>query len=610
MDEDHHKKIMHVKESFGIRFKKFLKSLTWEDYALIAIILLAVIFYGVHTAQYKTVPSPVFGGDVYRDRGFVKNIAEGNAIWSDAFYLNEIQYYGYIAPAFEAGVVKIFNIRVDTVFLYSGLIFLIISLICWYVLGLGFFGDKKLALITAISSLVFNQYSLKFAYVAGGIFVPLFLYYWIKYEKNNKIIDGVLTGLMLGLTCLIYGGYLIPLSAIFFGYMIISFFKDVFKDMKFKNVGKNLGNQGKIILRYIKKYYIATMAFALLMATYFVPLIIKYQLKIVNGVPYWGDISPSALNFGWFIGLIRSMFFNYSNVLLFIVSVMCLLGIVGLLLSKSSLQKKIILYSVLIDLVLVIHHWITVPLFKTYFWPSKMLIMPFFLPLLFVVGIKFVIGIIFKDEKNNNRQWILYAAIALLLIVSTTNFISMKNSQWELYGTQSNPYVDQLYALAGHIDNVVQNNQVILSNDETGFMLAVLSGRKVMLTRRTHASYYVDIDKRIADASVAMYGRDINLTKKILAEYDVKYFYMDAYIFQNPMRTRPEFKGYLSQNGILYTEVIDRYDVAVPPDMAVLLPMLVISPQNLTDEFISLWNLDYSVIVQGQVVGQLYRLKE
>jgi len=612
MVEDHKKR--RVNEPLIGRVKKFLKSFTWEDYALIAIILLAAISYGAHTAQYKTVPSPVFGGDVYRDRGFVQNIAQGNAIWSDAFYANEIQYYGYIAPALEAGVVKLFNMKVDTVFLYFGIVFLIISLICWYVLGLEFFGDKKFALITAISSLVFNLYNLKFAYLAAGVFVPLFLYYWIKYEKNNKMIDGVLTGLMLGITCLIYGGYLIPLSAIFFGYMIISFFKDIFndifKDIKLKNLGKILEVLGKLILHYTKKYYLATIVFALAMSTYFVPLIIKYQLKIVNNVPYWGDIAPRALNFRWFIEIIRGMFFNYSNVLLFIVSVICLLGIVGLLLSKSSIQKKIILYSILIDLVLIIHHWITIPLFNTYFWPSKMLIIQFFLPLLFVVGIKFLIGLIFKDEKNNNRQWIIYAAIAVLLIVSATNFISMKNSQWEKYGITENPYVDQLYVLADHIDNVVQKNQVILSNDETGFMLAVLSGRKVMLTRRTHASYYVDIDKRIADASVAMFGRDINLTKKILADYDVKYFYMDAYLFQNAMRTRPEFKEYLTQNGVYYVEMNDRYDIAVPPDKAVLVPMLVIPPQNITEDFISLWDLDYNVIVLGQVVGQLYKLKE
>lgn len=66
----------------------------------------------------------------------------------------------------------------------------------------------------------------------------------------------------------------------------------------------------------------------------------------------------------------------------------------------------------------------------------------------------------------------------------------------------------------------------------------------------------------------------------------------------------------LLQKNISFNRAIDRYDIAVPPDRAVLVPMLVIPPQNLTEEFMSLWELDYNVIVQGQVVGQLYKLKE
>lgn len=596
MNEVHHKENNKTDSIFN----KFLKKLTWEDYTLIAIALLVTIILAVHTSQYKTMPSPVFGGDVFRDRGFVKNIAEGNAIWSDSFYLDEIQFYGYIVPALEAGIVRLFNLEVDAVFLYSSLIFLLISIFCWYAIGKEFFENKKYALLTAIASLIFIQYHLKFHYVSIGIFLPLFLYFWLKYEKNNKMLDGVLTGLMMGISCLVYGGSLIPLSAIFFGYILISFFTE----LKIKNI-KTIHH---MIIKYMKKYYLATIVFTLTMLTYFLPLIIKYKLKIVNNVPQWGDIAPAALNFSWFIDTLRLMFFNYSNVPIFIITLLCLLGVIGLFLSKSSIQKRMLSCALLIDLLLMIHHWITIPLFDTYFWPSKMLMIPFFLPLVFVVGIKFSTELFF--EKFDKKILITLTMIVVLLSAFILNFYSMKNSQWESYGKQDNPYLDSLYDLADYITTVVPKNEAILSNDESGFMLAVLSGRKVMLTRRTHASYYVDIDKRIADASVVMYGKDVNLSRQILNQYNVKYFYMDANIFQNAMRTRPEFKNYLSQNNIYYVEMTDRYDIAVPPNKAVLMPMLIIPPQNLTEEFMSLWELDYNVIVQGQVVGQLYKLKE
>ena len=131
-----------------------------------------------------------------------------------------------------------------------------------------------------------------------------------------------------------------------------------------------------------------------------------------------------------------------------------------------------------------------------------------------------------------------------------------------------------------------------------------------MLTRRTHASYYVDIDKRIAEASVAMYGPNINNSIAILKEYNVKYLYLDQYIFQNPTRVRPEFKTYLQNNNVQFVETIDRYDIAQPMDRANTMPLLIIPPQNITVGFMNLWTKVYDVQVGGQIVGQLYKLKE
>lgn len=582
------------------RFKKFLRDMTWEDYLFIALTIIIATLFTVYTSQYKTIPSPVFGGDVFRDRGFVKNIAEGNPIWSDGFYLDEIQYYGYVLPALEAVFVKITGLGVDTVFLYSTIIFLILGMISWYVLGKEFFNNKRYALLVSVASLIFNSYNLKFHYAALSIFLPLFLYFWLKYELKGKIVNGILTGLLIGLACLVYGGLLIQLSTIFFGYIVISFL--------FELKHKKMKNFGMIILGYVKRYYLATIVFIAVMLTYFLPLMIRYGMKIVNDVPHWGDIAPRALNLGWFFGILKGLFFNYANVTLLIITLVCLLGVIGLIFSKKTVQKSMLLYALIINLLLIIHHWITVPLLGAYFWPSKMLIIPAFMPLFFVVGLKFISGLSSGSiDKKHAAFWV---ALVILLSAFVINFYAMKNSQWEQYGMQESPYVDSLYALADYMHSNIKNDEAILSNDETGFMLAVLSGKKVMLTRRTHASYYVDIDKRIADASVVMYGRDVNLSRQILDKYSVKYFYMDANIFQNAMRARLEFKQYLSDNGVEFVEMIDRYDIAVPPDKAVLMPMIIISPQNFTEEFMSLWELDYNVIVQGQVVGQLYKLKE
>ena len=191
----------------------------------------------------------------------------------------------------------------------------------------------------------------------------------------------------------------------------------------------------------------------------------------------------------------------------------------------------------------------------------------------------------------------------------SARFNEFKGSQWVQVGMQDSPYIDSLYTLADYIEANVAPDETILSNDESGFMLAVLSGRKVMLTRRTHASYYIDIDQRIADASVAMYGSDLEKSKQILKKYNTKYLYLDQNLIQYPMRTNPSFAQYLTDNGVKFTPVHDRYDIALTPDEATLMDILIIEPQNMTN-FISLFEPVYTASVQGQPIAQLLKLKE
>jgi len=50
------------------------KKLKWQDWVLILCILTAFIIFFNHINSYQQLPSPVFGGDYFRDRGFIKNI--------------------------------------------------------------------------------------------------------------------------------------------------------------------------------------------------------------------------------------------------------------------------------------------------------------------------------------------------------------------------------------------------------------------------------------------------------------------------------------------------------------------------------------------------------
>jgi hypothetical protein len=589
------------------KFKGWVKNLTWENYALIGIILVFCIIFGIYASSYKYVPSPVFGGDHYRDRGFVKNIAEGQPFWSDAFYLDELQYYGYLIPAIEGYFIKIFNTNVDKTFLYFPIFFFIIACISWYALGNQFFKDKKLGLLTVLAfiSLMYG-FGPKLGSVAIIINIPLILFFWLRYESDYKIWDGILAGIFLGLVVIIYGGIFVGMVASVAFSILILFLVDVFKDKK---------KFWHTVWLYIKRYYIMFIPVIIFALIYFAPLYFRYGLHIVNNVPYWGDAKASTLGFKWLFAILKNLFLDYSNLAFLMLSLISLAGIVGLSITKISREKTLFLALFFGNLIITHHYLLTEPILGKSFWPVKLIIYTYLMPIVFVYGAKMIAHYVSKPltkkiDPEISKNVILGLIVAILLVAFIVKFNGQINSQWETYGREENDYTKALYNLAEYIDQNVKADEVILSNDESGFMLATLSGRKVMLTRRTHASYYVDIDKRIADAAVAMYGNNLTKTKEILQEYNVKYLYFDSQMMQYTLRTDLKYKDYLKSFDVGFDEAYDRYDIAVLPKDATMFQMILIPPQNISSEFLGLWEPVHNVIVQNQAVGQLARLRE
>ena len=83
-------------------------------------------------------------------------------------------------------------------------------------------------------------------------------------------------------------------------------------------------------------------------------------------------------------------------------------------------------------------------------------------------------------------------------------------------------------------------------------MINAVSGRKVVLVRRTHASPYVDVDKRYADGLVMLYGENNMMRAELLEKYSVDYLYVDFYLTNYPMIVNLGFKDYLEENGIVF----------------------------------------------------------
>src|SRR3989344_272545 len=221
-----------------------------EDWILISATFALLVIYAVYISGYTQVPSPIFGGDLYRDRGFVNNIVSGNPVWSDGYYADELQYYPYMMFVAEAAVVRASGLSVDSVFLFFPLINLILAAWIWYALGRKLFKSRKWALLASLSFLLLVfVHSPKGASFAIYSFIPAFFLFWLKYEQENKIKDAVFAGIFLGLISLTWGGVFISTCAMF-GLIVLFYY--VRQSISDKRWAKNLW-------AYVKKYYLIAL---------------------------------------------------------------------------------------------------------------------------------------------------------------------------------------------------------------------------------------------------------------------------------------------------------------------------------------------------------------
>ncbi|NJE05265.1 hypothetical protein E3E36_03720 [Thermococcus sp. M36] len=93
-------------------------------------------------------------------------------------------------------------------------------------------------------------------------------------------------------------------------------------------------------------------------------------------------------------------------------------------------------------------------------------------------------------------------------------------------------------------------------------MVFSISGRKTVLFRRTHASPFVDYNKRSADMIVVLLGNNTTKSLELLQKYGVKYVYVDKVAINDILWVPLEYSGYLRKNGIPCRVEYIRYDPA------------------------------------------------
>ncbi len=566
------------------------------DKTLMIILIVVASLHIYLFSQLEHVPSPIYGGDLYRERGFVQYILNGNNYWTDPYFKGELEFYPPLGYIIAAIVVLITGLSVDTVISFSPIIITPLIVYAFYTLGSIILKRKSAAFVMALTALAYNFFPVKHTYGLGIFFALLFLREFFRLEQESILKTKIKGGIFLGLAALShYQPFLFTLGMTGTS-IILEYLLRIRKERKIFTLAKEL----------IKKYFTMFFIAFVISLIFFGPLIAKYQMKTPNRTQEYSQFDVNRHGIEWVAGTLWNQFIQTNNIPSFFTGILGLLGLLLCMMNKDKTEQRYSIFLLIGITLTAGHYLITKPIFNAWIVPSHMMA-GLFIPFIILVGwgTRFITAI--TQNKTRHAEIIITSLIAFFMILPmiTAQVDNYNNDRWTQYGRQIDGSTGALYQMAEWILENTNNDDVFLANDESAFAINALTGRQVVAVRRTHASPYADVDKRYADAIVMLYGNNNKTIQQLLKQYSVSYVMFDQFLLTSPMITNTEHKQYLEENGVKFSIQNVRLDPA-GPDTAVY-ESIVVPPQELT--ITNLVQPAAQFTAGGQPIVVLYKTK-
>ncbi len=535
------------------KIKKYFERFELQDYLLAGLIIILCIAQLSVFLGFKHLPGPIFGGDVYRERGFIQTILNGVPFWESPYTPDEFAFFPWLSYVLIALIVKILPISLDTAMNIFPVIITVTSMIGMYFIGRLLFKNKNAALVLSLVSFFFRPFYDKTTMGLAYVLLVWMIYFWLRFEEFEKVQDGFLAGLFLGLVALSHGSVFINAVVIVACVIAFYFILDLIKSKDFKKMMI-------VIKEYFLKYYVMILTAVIVSLLFFGPLMFKYQMNILNNSPAYALGNIDNVTVFVIIKAVFNLFFDISNVFVFIIKIIALVGLIACFMNINKKNAQIALITFFGTIIATMHFFITKPLFDRFMEPWHIFGGIWFSQLLF-----FAIGVValarlFKSLFKVKEDFFYYLIILFIMIsILMFQMPNYNKDQWANYGKNMDSHTQSLYDLGDWLIVNMENEETVLSNDESSFMINAVSGKRVVFSRRVHASYFEDVDKKYADGVVMLFGQDKEVVKSLLKEYNVRYVYIDQFLF-NPVIVNVKYKDYLLDNGINFSIQTVRWD--------------------------------------------------
>jgi len=565
-----------------------MKILNYElekaDYIFIALALVLLYLNFSLLSELKQVPSPPYGGDFYNGLGGVLHIIDGGSVFDSAQMVGETPWVPWAYHLSVALFSIITGLEPWAALVYFSLVIQILAMPLIYFLLQKITNDKYLSLFGPV--LFVSPFPLfKYSDFATWLIVPAFVYSLYLLMEKATLRRAIFSGIMLGLMGLS------NTQAFFVGFILFGLFLIVFLLPKLRE---------KLDFETIKPYAVVLVLGTLISILFWFWPIFVYHGETLN--PVQDITSPDMHDSGYLWKSIsdslNSFLFPYKFGLSVVFTLLNLIGLGVVLKNLKEDKNKFILVLVIALLIGIFHPLLTVPLFDLHLMNFMMAarLLPTINIILMTIGAGFILN---KINGQKYAKWAVIIILIALALMQVLSSLEAKNEdQWIEYGKTElpQPYAD----LADWIRTNSDVNDVFLTTNEGGFMMNALTGRKVVSYRRAHASPYTDMNKRMADQAVMVYGNNSAETIKLIEEHNVKYllwsnrwmfdeFQFDEQgrlvAFYDPLNVpnEPEYRQYWSDNQVMYITLNMSLDPA-PREGVPFYDMIVALPTNPTPD--------------------------
>ena len=460
-------------------------------------------------SQFRSLPSVLFGGDAYYQRGAIEHISGGGGPWKSSSFLEGPAGYSPFYGFSVSLINKILDYSIDDAMLFCSVLFFIIGTVLWYILAQELFKKQIVSLIVAIAASMHMVIPIvKYTDFAIFCCVPLawlvFFKYWEKRTLWWAIFIGVICGFSAWMHSVLFFGLLAFLLLLVCIYVLYAINRRSFEDVK------------KTVFHYAVMQGVAFIAAIPFIYSLF------FRTGSYNGMFKWGalgfftnyeelaNVLVSVMP--WFTSIFNSRFIPIED---------CFIILCAMFLIVIKKQSKLddFMRILFVGTALLISSFIvTVPLTGKFIPPSYVIS-------IFGSGLR-VLSIGYLLHYFRTKLMFMFVMLAFICVTVGNIYspvLGIRNGEvWSkagLLGRSSNWDI-----MAEYIKENTNVNQVILSTKEISFAINAMTGRKLVTNRWAQQNDpKMDFSSRDRDASIMLYAKENVVRKELFKKYKVDY---------------------------------------------------------------------------------------